>query len=70
MCIPTKQYFNAKGRRYFWRVVYTSILSGFYDCPFVNGWGTDQLLSLALMLKDFAYTSCFYFKYFQDTNDI
>ncbi|CAD8116160.1 unnamed protein product [Paramecium sonneborni] len=69
MIWPSKKYLNAKGRKYFWRILYTSILAGFFDCPFVNGWSTDQLLSLALMLKDFGYTVCFYIKYIQDTDD-
>lgn len=41
MCAPTKKYLNAKGRKYFWKIVFTSLLSGFYECPFVNGWATD-----------------------------
>ncbi|CAD8094817.1 unnamed protein product [Paramecium primaurelia] len=69
MIWPSKKYLNAKGRKYFWKIVYTSILAGFFDCPFVNGWSTDQLLSLVLMLKDFGYTVCFYIKYFQNISD-
>ncbi|CAD8119042.1 unnamed protein product [Paramecium sonneborni] len=69
MIWPSKKYLNAKGRKYFWKIVYTSILSGFLECPFVNCWSTDQLLSLTLMLKDCAYTVCFYIKYFQDKDN-
>jgi hypothetical protein len=52
--------FNHKGRIYAFKLLLESILSPFRGVTFPIVWMTDQAVSMAVPLKDFSYTICYY----------
>jgi hypothetical protein len=52
--------FNHKGRIYAFKLLLESILSPFRGVTFPIVWMSDQAVSMAVPLKDFSYTICYY----------
>lgn len=52
--------FNHKGRIYAFKLLIESILSPCKGVTFPVVWMTDQAVSMAVPLKDFSYTVCYY----------
>lgn len=67
--VPTKKSLNGRGRRYFWRLMWTCLVSVFYPMTFPISWATDQFVSFVGPLRDVCYTVCFYWSYFVHDDD-
>ena len=60
MFFPSKDYFNYKGRMWFFRMIYYSFqLKEFIPCM----WFMSQFASFAGGLRDLAYTFCYYYNF-------
>jgi hypothetical protein len=52
--------FNYEGRLYAIKLMFRSLVSPIMGVDFTIIWMTDQWISLATPLRDFAYTICYY----------
>ncbi len=69
MLWPNKHVFNPKGRAYFYRVVGQALASILTFANFHVWFAVNQMLSIFMILKDFAYSIC-YVNYIQDVTQI
>lgn len=57
---PSIKIFNGKGRLYLFHLVGEIIFCSPFYINFNTSWVNDQILSLVIPLRDFAYTVCYY----------
>ena len=60
---PSKYFFNYSGRIYLWNTLKDSFM---LSTDFRAGWFSNQLVSLSGLLRDFAYTLCYFISYNDD----
>lgn len=57
---PSKKYFNAKGRIFFFTLCKDVILSPCINFEFITSFCSDQALSFIIILSDFVYSFCYF----------
>lgn len=63
LAMPSRNWFNYKGRVYFFNLLIESFSSIFIKTEFKHIWLMDQLTSMIGPIRDIEYTCCYYFHY-------
>ena len=59
MLFPLRKYFNSKGRAYFYKTIGEALLAVVTFASYHAWWFVNQLQSLIIVIRDFAYSVCY-----------